>query len=230
MLVKPIAQVLGLSTPAPPSGSETVGLDAEFGITSSSEQSLVFTKNVLSGVYVGQVGMAGVYIKPNLGTTKAMMLYDEANPEAEGEIWITPIIKVRVFDGTPEGYSLKTTMKLVVDGQVIDSKTLERSGAGSPPQSIRMDKVLIKGRDLHAILKMPKGQLPSVRKGALRRVAYLSACNQYSNRQPRLSRAIKSVFIRIMRAWYSLRIPSRAMRRRSIANWITRISGASTSR
>jgi len=58
-------------------------LDAEFGITSSSGQSLVFTKNVFSGVYVGQVGMAGVYIKPSLGTARAMKLYDEANPEAQ---------------------------------------------------------------------------------------------------------------------------------------------------
>jgi hypothetical protein len=58
-IVKPIAQALGFSTPTPPPGSETVGLDAEFGITSSSGQSLIFTKNILSGVYVGQVGMAG---------------------------------------------------------------------------------------------------------------------------------------------------------------------------
>jgi hypothetical protein len=173
-IVKPIAQALGFSTPAPPPGSETVGLDAEFGITSSSGQSLIFTKNVLSGVYVGQVGMAGVYIKPSLGTARAMKLYDEANPEAEGEIWVAPIIKVRVFNGTPEGYSFKTTVKLVVDGQVIDSQTLEKSGAGSPPQTIKMDKVSVKGRDLHQILKTPKGKPITVGKGALKKAAYLS--------------------------------------------------------
>jgi hypothetical protein len=173
-IVKPIAQALGFSTPTPPPGSETVGLDAEFGITSSSGQSLIFTKNVLSGVYVGQVGMAGVYIKPSLGTARAMKLFDEANPEAEGEIWVSPIIKVRVFNGTPMGYNFKTTVKLVVDGQVIDSQTIEKSGTGSPPQSIKMDKVSVKGKDVHQILKTPRGQLPSVGKGALKRVAYLS--------------------------------------------------------
>jgi hypothetical protein len=182
-IVKPIAQALGFSTPSPPPGSETVGLDAEFGITSSSGQSLVFTKNILSGVYVGQVGMAGVYIKPSLGTARAMKLYDEANPEAEGEIWVSPIIKVRVFNGTPMGYSFKTTVKLVVDGQVIDSQTLERKGAGSPPQSIRMDKVSVKGRDLHAILKTPRGQLPNIGKGTLRRVAYLSGLQPIQQQQ-----------------------------------------------
>jgi hypothetical protein len=183
-IVKPIAQALGFSTPSPPPGSETVGLDAEFGITSSSGQSLVFTKNVLSGVYVGQVGMAGVYIKPSLGTSRAMKLFDEANPEAEGEIWVTPIIKVRVFNGTPEGYSFKTTVKLVVDGQVIDSQTLEQKGAGPPPQTIRMDKVSVKGRDLHAILKTPRGQLPSIGKGTLRRVAYLSGLQPIQQATP----------------------------------------------
>jgi hypothetical protein len=183
-IVKPIAQALGFSTPAPPPGSETVGLDAEFGITSSSGQSLVFTKNVLSGVYVGQVGMAGVYIKPSLGTARAMKLYDEANPEAEGEIWVSPVIKVRVFNGTPEGYSFKTTVKLVVDGQVIDSQTLEKSGAGPPPQSIKMDKVSVKGRDLHRILKTPRGQLPSIGKGTLKRVAYLSGLQPIQQAAP----------------------------------------------
>jgi hypothetical protein len=183
-IVKPIAQALGFSTPPPPPGSETVGLDAEFGITSSSGQSLVFTKNVLSGVYVGQVGMAGVYIKPSLGTSRAMKLYDEANPEAEGEIWVSPIIRVRVFNGTPMGYSFKTTVKLVVDGQVIDSQTLERKGAGSPPQSIKMDKVSVKGRDLHAILKTPRGQLPNIGKGALKKAAYLSGLQPIQQATP----------------------------------------------
>jgi hypothetical protein len=183
-IVKPIAQALGFSTPSPPPGSETVGLDAEFGITSSSGQSLIFTKNVLSGVYVGQVGMAGVYIKPSLGTARAMKLYDEANPEAEGEIWVSPIIKVRVFNGTPEGYSFKTTVKLVVDGQVIDSQTLEKSGAGSPPQTIKMDKVSVKGRDLHKILKTPRGQLPNIGKGTLKRVAYLSSLQPIQQATP----------------------------------------------
>jgi hypothetical protein len=183
-IVKPIAQALGFSTPPPPPGSETVGLDAEFGITSSSGQSLIFTKNVLSGVYVGQVGMAGVYIKPSLGTARAMKLYDEANPEAEGEIWVTPIIKVRVFNGTPVGYNFKTTVKLVVDGQVIDSQTIEKSGAGSPPQTIKMDKVSVKGRDLHAILKTPKGQPITVGKGALKRVAYLSGLQPIQQTTP----------------------------------------------
>jgi hypothetical protein len=182
-IVKPIAQALGFSTPAPPPGSETVGLDAEFGITSSSGQSLVFTKNILSGVYVGQVGMAGVYIKPSLGTARAMKLYDEANPEAEGEIWVSPIIKVRVFNGTPMGYNFKTTVKLVVDGQVIDSQTIEKKGAGPPPQTIRMDKVSVKGRDLHTILKTPRGQLPNIGKGTLRRVAYLSGLQPIQQQQ-----------------------------------------------
>jgi hypothetical protein len=183
-IVKPIAQALGFSTPPPPPGSETVGLDAEFGITSSSGQSLIFTKNVLSGVYVGQVGMAGVYIKPSLGTARAMKLFDEANPEAEGEIWVSPVIKVRVFNGTPVGYNFKTTVKLVVDGQVIDSQTLEKSGAGPPPQSIKMDKVSVKGKDLHKILKTPKGQLPSIGKGTLRRVAYLSGLQPIQQATP----------------------------------------------
>ena len=183
-IVKPIAQALGFSTPAPPPGSETVGLDAEFGITSSSGQSLIFTKNILSGVYVGQVGMAGVYIKPSLGTARAMKLYDEANPEAEGEIWVSPIIKVRVFNGTPMGYSFKTTVKLVVDGQVIDSQTLEQKGAGPPPQSIKMDKVSVKGRDLHAILKTPKGQPITVGKGTLKKVAYLSGLQPVQQATP----------------------------------------------
>jgi len=183
-IVKPIAQALGFSTPAPPPGSETVGLDAEFGITSSSGQSLIFTKNVLSGVYVGQVGMAGVYIKPSLGTARAMKLYDEANPQAEGEIWVAPIIKVRVFNGTPEGYSFKTTVKLVVDGQVIDSQMLEQKGAGSPPQSIKMGKVSVKGRDLHQILKTPKGKPITVGKGALKKAAYLSGLQPVQQAPP----------------------------------------------
>jgi hypothetical protein len=182
-IVKPIAQALGLST-APTPGSETVGLDAEFGITSSSGQSLIFTKNVLSGVYVGQVGMAGVYIKPSLGTARAMKLYDEANPQAEGEIWVAPIIKVRVFNGTPMGYNFKTTVKLVVDGQVIDSQTLEKKGAGPPPQSIKMDKVSVKGRDLHAILKTPKGKPITVGKGALKKAAYLSGLQPVQQAAP----------------------------------------------
>jgi hypothetical protein len=183
-IVKPIAQALGFSTPSPPPGSETVGLDAEFGITSSSGQSLIFTKNVLSGVYVGQVGMAGVYIKPSLGTARAMKLYDEANPQAEGEIWVAPIIKVRVFNGTPEGYTFKTTVKLVVDGQVIDSQTLEKKGAGPPPQSIKMDKVSVKGRDLHAILKTPKGKPITIGKGALKKAAYLSGVQPVQQATP----------------------------------------------
>jgi hypothetical protein len=82
------------------------------------------------------------------------------------------------------GYSFKTTVKLVVDGQVIDSQTLERKGAGPPPQSIRMDKVSVKGRDLHAILKAPRGQLPNIGKGTLRRVAYLSGLQPIQQATP----------------------------------------------
>jgi hypothetical protein len=171
-LFKPIAESLGLST-IPTPGSETVGLDAEFGITSSSGESLIFTKNVLSGVYIGEVGMAGVYIKPGLGRKPALKLYDESRPEYEGEIWVSPILKVRVFNGTPKGYTFKTTVKVSVDGQVVDSKTLERSGVGSPAMEIKMDKVTIKGKDIHQILKTPKGKPVSVGKGILKEASLL---------------------------------------------------------
>ena len=172
-LFQPIAQALGFSA-SPSPGSETVGLEAEFGITSSTGQGVVFSRNVMSGAYVGWVGMAGVYVKPNLGSYKALKLYDEASPQAEGEIWVRPIVRVRVFNGTPVGYSFKTTVKLVVDGQVVDSTTVEKSGPGSPPMEIRMDKVSVKGKDLHEILRAPKGHAHGVGKGALKKVAYLS--------------------------------------------------------
>ncbi|MCL7389004.1 MAG: hypothetical protein LZ173_03595, partial [Thaumarchaeota archaeon] len=171
-LFKPIAESLGLST-TPMPGSETVGLDAEFGITSSSGESLIFTKNVLSGVYVGEVGFAGVYIKPGFGSKPALKLYDESRPEYEGEIWVSPILKVRVFNGTPKGYTFKTTVKVSVDGQIVDSKTLERSGVGAPAMEIRMDKVSIKGRDIHQILKTPKGKPISIGKGILKEASLL---------------------------------------------------------
>jgi len=171
-MFKPIAESLGLST-APAPGSETVGLDAEFGITSSSGESLIFTKNILSDVYVGEVGFAGVYIKPGLGGKPALKLYDESRPEYEGEIWVSPILKVRVFNGTPKGYTFKTTVKVSVDGQVVDSKTLERSGVGSPAMEIKMEKVSIKGRDIHQILKTPKGKPISVGKGILKEASLL---------------------------------------------------------
>jgi len=170
--LKPVAESLGLST-TPLPGSETVGLDVEFGVTSSSGESLIFTKNVLSGVYVGEVGFAGVYIKPGFGSKPALKLYDVSRPEYEGEIWVSPVLKVRVFNGTPKGYTFKTTVKVSVDGQVVDSKTLERSGVGSPAMEIRMDKVSIKGRDIHQILKTPKGMPISVGKGMLKEASLL---------------------------------------------------------
>jgi hypothetical protein len=82
------------------------------------------------------------------------------------------------------GYNFKTTVKLVVDGQVIDSQTLEKKGAGSPPQSIKMDKVSVKGRDLHAILKTPKGKPITVGKGALKKAAYLSGLQPVQQAAP----------------------------------------------
>jgi len=153
-LFQPVAESLGFST-APPPGSEPVGIESEFGITSYTGQSVVFSQTVLSGVMVGQVGMAGVYVKPGLGQYNALKLYDEKYPDREGEIWVKPIVNVRVFNGTPEAYSFTMNVKVVVDGKVVDVKTVKKEGSGSPPMKLEMDKVSVKGKTLHQILAKP---------------------------------------------------------------------------
>jgi len=173
-LFKPVAESLGLST-APTPGSEPVGLDAEFGITSSSGESLIFTKNVLSGVYIGEIGFAGVYIKPSLGSGKPLKLYDENYPEYEGEIWVKPVVNVRVFNGTVKAHSFTVKLKVAVDGAVVDERKLVKEGSGPPPMRIEMDKASIKGRDIHQILRAPKGKPISVGKGVLKEAGLLQS-------------------------------------------------------
>ena len=54
--------------------SESVGLEAEIGYTSTSGESVVFMQK-FSGV--GFLGMSGIYVKPKLGNYRALKLYDQ---------------------------------------------------------------------------------------------------------------------------------------------------------
>ncbi len=63
-IVEPVLKVFGISS-EPSSGEEPVGLTVEYGYTSTSGESVVFSQKVLSGV--GLIGMEGIWVKPNLG-------------------------------------------------------------------------------------------------------------------------------------------------------------------
>ena len=102
----------------------------------------------------------GIYVKPSLGSYKALKLYDDRT-EKEGMIWVKPIIKIAVVKGTPEQWSFTTKVKVKSDGEVIGEKTLTKQGHGMPPKKIVMDKVTIRGKALQLLLL---GQKEAVKK------------------------------------------------------------------
>ena len=147
-LIKPITNALGLTSED--TGSEPVGLDVQVGYTGTSGESIVYSENVLSGV--GLLTHSGIFVKPSLGKYKALKLYD-AQRGLEGEIWVKPIIRIRVFNGTPEEWSFHLKTKVVADEDIIDIKSLDKSGKGIPPKRIEFEKVSVKGSTLHRILR-----------------------------------------------------------------------------
>ena len=83
--------------------TESVGLEAELGYTSTTGESVVFMQK-LSGVQVGFIGMSGIYVKPKLGDYRALKLYDHERG-LEGQVWVKPILKVKAYQGIPEEYA-----------------------------------------------------------------------------------------------------------------------------
>ncbi|OYT45860.1 hypothetical protein B6U84_01570 [Candidatus Bathyarchaeota archaeon ex4484_40] len=130
------------------SSEDSVGLEAELGYTSTSGESVVFVESY-SGV--GFLSYSGVWVKPSLGKYKALKLFDE-DTGREGEVWIRPIIRVRLFNGTPERYSFTTKVKILADNQELDEKVLFKAGEGTPPKKIALEKVKVKGSVLHRAL------------------------------------------------------------------------------
>jgi len=157
---KPITDALGLTEED--TGSEPVGMDVEVGYTATSGESVVYHENVLSGV--GLLTHSGIFVKPSLGKYKALKLYDK-DKGVEGEIWVKPVIRIRVFNGTPEEWSFHLKTKVVADEDIIDIKSLDKSGKGVPPKRIEFEKVSVKGSTLHKILRgevRPLGKIQAV--------------------------------------------------------------------
>ena len=129
---------------------DEVGLEAEVGMTDTSGESIVYSEKLMSGV--GFLGMSGIFVKPSLGNYKALKLYDK-DRGLEGEIWVKPIIRIRVFNGTPEEWSFHLKTKITADQDIIDIKEQAKSGKGIPPKKIEFDRISVKGSTLHKILR-----------------------------------------------------------------------------
>ena len=128
---------------------DEVGLEVEAGITSTSGESIVYSEKLMSGV--GFLGMSGIYVKPTLGNYKALKLYD-AEKGVDGEIWVKPIIRIRVFNGTPEEWSFHLKTKITAGQDIIDTIEQHKSGKGIPPKKIEFEKISVRGSTLHKIL------------------------------------------------------------------------------
>lgn len=129
-------------------GTESVGLEAELGYTSTSGESVVF-KQRFSGV--GFVGMSGIYVKPSLGDYKALKLYDQLK-NLEGQVWVKPAVRVKAYQGIPENYAFNVKLKISVDGEVVHAVNMSRAGKGAPPSKIDFDKVSVPGKVFHLLL------------------------------------------------------------------------------
>ena len=130
--------------------SESVGLEAELGYTSTSGESIVFMQK-LSGVQVGFIGMSGIYVKPKLGDYRALKLYDHERG-LEGQVWVKPAIRVKAYQGIPEEYSFNVKVKVKVDGETIHEKAFSKSGKGAPPSKIEFEKLPVPGKVFHLML------------------------------------------------------------------------------
>ena len=145
----PIIKAFGEAFSALGGGGESgVGIEAEMGYTSTTGESVVFVQK-FSGI--GYVGMSGIYVKPSLGDYRALKLYDP-DRGAEGEVWIKPAVKIRAFEGEVEDWSVRVNLRLKADGDVIDEKTLERSGHGAPPKKIAFERYSVRGKAFYALL------------------------------------------------------------------------------
>jgi len=129
-------------------GTESVGLEAELGYTSTTGESVVF-KQKFSGV--GFVGMSGIYVKPSLGDYKALKLYDQSK-NLEGQVWVKPAVRVKAYQGIPENYAFNVKLKISVDGEVVHAVNMSRTGKGAPPSKINFDKVAVPGKVFHLLL------------------------------------------------------------------------------
>jgi len=129
-------------------GTESVGLEAELGYTSTTGESVVF-KQKFSGV--GFVGMSGIYVKPSLGDYKALKLYDQSK-NLEGQVWVKPAVRIKAYEGIPENYAFNVKLKISVDGEVVHAVNMSRAGKGAPPSKIDFDKVAVPGKVFHLLL------------------------------------------------------------------------------
>ena len=129
-------------------GTESVGLEAELGYTSTTGESVVF-KQKFSGV--GFVGMSGICVKPSLGDYKALKLYDQSK-NLEGQVWVKPAVRVKAYQGIPENYAFNVKLKISVDGEVVHAVNMSRAGKGAPPSKIDFDKVAVPGKVFHLLL------------------------------------------------------------------------------
>ena len=125
--------------------TESVGLEAEIGYTSTTGESVVFMQK-FSGV--GFLGMSGIYVKPKLGDYKALKLYD-AERGLEGQVWVKPAIRVKAYQGIPEEYAFNVKVKVKVDGETIHEKIFTKSGEGAPPSRIEFEKLAVPGKVFH---------------------------------------------------------------------------------
>ena len=157
-VIRSFGEALGLIEP------EEVGIYAELGYQSTTGESIVFQS--LSGYRVGFVGLSGIYVKPSLGSYKALKLYDEQT-EKEGAIWVRPIIKIAVLKGTPEYWQFTTKIKIKSDRELLATKQLARQGKGSPPKKIVLDKLEVKGRALQLLLMGEKELAKQIIMGCL---------------------------------------------------------------
>jgi len=166
-VIRSFGEALGLIRP------EEVGIYAEIGYTSTSGESIVFMQQ-FSGV--GFLGMSGIYVKPSLGSYKALKLYD-AERDLEGEVWVKPIVKIKVYNGEPEEYSFTTKIKILADGELVEEKLLSKAGKGTPPDKIDFEKVSVKGRAFHLLalgekllaMRLLKGEISQIDKSILSR-------------------------------------------------------------
>ena len=130
--------------------TESVGLEAELGYTSTTGESVVFMQK-LSGVQVGFIGMSGIYVKPKLGDYKALKLYDHERG-LEGQVWVKPAIRVKAYQGIPEEYAFNVKVKVKVDGETIHEKAFSKSGKGAPPSKIEFEKLAVPGKVFDLLL------------------------------------------------------------------------------
>ena len=129
--------------------TESVGLEAELGYTSTTGESVVYVQK-FSGVQVGFIGMSGIYVKPKLGDYKALKLYDHERG-LEGEVWVKPALRVKAYQGIPEEYAFNVKVKVNVDGEVIHEKTFSKTGSGAPPTKIEFEKLAVPGKVFHLL-------------------------------------------------------------------------------